>query len=155
MKKNLAGWIGVFGAVVAIQGTLAHAEAWGEKGKLQDFVSRMDVLTNAAAIDQRGLSQATLPNRPWSSTFWPDILGSVAWRYTDYATNPVSNDLTMGIFGWGSSRHSIMGNTDIMSDSNGHHKDIMAMSQDALDKLSPPKNMTWRWATQTTLSGPR
>ena len=36
---------------------------------------------NAIDLDQKGLSKATTPVQPWSSSYWPDAVGGIAVRY--------------------------------------------------------------------------
>src|SRR5262245_24150517 len=136
MKARRARVLTLLATITMLQSSVAHAEAWGEKDKLQDFVTRVDVLTNARSIDAKGLSKSAIKERPWSSTFWPDLLGSVAWRYTMYATNTISNGVAMVVGGWNSSRGKIMRDGYVMNP-DGTHKNIMEMSEDGLDRLSP------------------
>jgi hypothetical protein len=134
--KRLSGWIGILSVTAAaLQAPLAQAEHWGRKDKLQDFVSRKEVLTNARAIDQRGLSKHSLKDRPWSSTYWPDKMGSIAWRYTDFGANKVSYMADMAL-GWSVNRSKVTNNTGYMK-SDMVHKPIAELSDEALDSLSP------------------
>jgi hypothetical protein len=121
MKKKLAGWMGMFGALVAVQGT-AQAQDWGDIEKLQDFVTRRDVVVNVDQIDNRGLMQAELPNRPWSSTYWPDNTGSVAWPYGPHNLLIASS--------WKINRPYV-------ANREGLHRNVLSLSQQEIDDMSP------------------
>lgn len=136
MKMNLAACIGLVSAIAALPATPALAEQWGSRDKLQDFVSRIDVLTNARAIGAKNLNSAKLAKRPWSSTFWPDLLGSVNWRYTVDSTSDASYNLHMILGGWGAGKGRILNNSTFMSNAS-KHRDIMSYSQEELDAMSP------------------
>jgi hypothetical protein len=135
MSKKLSGWIGMLGAVAALQVTVAQAEQWGEKEKLQDFVSRKNVMTNAAAIDAHNLKHVTLKTQPWSSTYWPDKMGSIAWRYTNFGAGSASYMADMAL-GWNTNRSKVVHNSTVMS-APMVHKDLSALSDDVLNSLSP------------------
>lgn len=135
MSKKLSVWIGMLGAVTALQATAVKAEQWGEKNKLQDFVSRKDVLTNARAIDAKGLNKVHLKIQPWSSTYWPDKMGSIAWRYTDFGTGKLSYMADMAL-GWNNNKSKVVNNTSVMAKEMVHKK-LSEMSDDVLNSLSP------------------
>lgn len=61
--------------------TVAHAEQYGERSEITDFVENPMALTNVYSIDQMGLSKSTLATRPWSDDYWPDTEGGIARRY--------------------------------------------------------------------------
>ena len=85
MRSKVAGWLGVIGALTIVHGSSALAERYGEIDKLKDFVSREQIVTNLQAIDSMGLASAQLDDetRPWSDTFWPDVVGSIAYPYAE------------------------------------------------------------------------
>jgi hypothetical protein len=77
------------GAVGALSAAPALAQDWGTLDKLRDFVSRTEVeqlpvLTNASEIEKRSLMETSLRTPPWSSTYWPDMEGSVAYPYAEH-----------------------------------------------------------------------
>jgi hypothetical protein len=64
--------------------TAAYAQDWGNVKTLQDFIGRDSVVTNATAIESSGLMKSQLAERPWSSTYWADMMGSVDRPYAQF-----------------------------------------------------------------------
>lgn len=143
MNKKQLSWVGVFGLIATINSGSALAEHWGEKNKLQDFVSRKDVLTNIREIESRGLNSHELKIRPWSSSYWPDNVGSVAWRYAETGSDGLSHKKNM-LLGWDHNRPDILEDKTFMekpikvgNETVYPHKDVTKLSEEDLNKLSP------------------
>jgi hypothetical protein len=105
----------------------ARAEGWGEIPKLQEFIYRQDVVTNAYAIEALGLNESSLPqdSLPWSDTYWPDVKGSIAYPYAESHLIPSINFLL-----WGPNRPYI-------ANRGPYRAGLATASQAAIDALAP------------------
>jgi hypothetical protein len=136
MKKSLAFVSMGAMAVLAFVQNSAHAEKWGEPKEMRAFLFNNDVVTNARDIEQ--FSSAMLPaeNMPWSDSFWPDLEGAIAVPYMDKKLRRVVSRVT-----WVTKRQAGANawafNRTIVVDRESIRKNILTVSQETLDDLSP------------------
>jgi hypothetical protein len=107
-----------------IQGA-AFAQDLGDVKQLQDFVGRPEAMVNAATIESSRLLSNSLPKAklPWSSTYWPDVEGSVATPYNE--RHPFINYVS-----WPLSRRVLTGRDQL-------HKNAAQLSEAEIGSLSP------------------
>lgn len=101
----------------------SRAEDVGDVERLKTFLYRDQIVTNLREMDAQALRRSNLDVKPWSDTFWPDLLGSVAHAYNERGAPGY-------ILGWLTGLRYLSGRGSV-------HENWKNFTQATIDNLSP------------------
>jgi hypothetical protein len=101
----------------------AQAEDIGDLKGVKNFLELEQIFTNIKEMEEKNLNTYQLSVRPWTDTYWPDLLGSVAHPYNERGAPGY-------ILGW-------LTGIGFMSGRPSYHDTYASWTPYQIDNLSP------------------